>query len=179
MGGGHNHTCTYGERGRGDPWVLGQVIYSVHPFPHFNNLSLCKPHKRDHSLHLQACTSSFSEPLAHLPQPLHVPSHLLVSLPSYSLLCAVGRCLADLARHSGAFWHQPAHGEVRRMMEGAFGMAKWERDLTSIKWRITSAFVLRHTHTQIMRSNGSDQQPISPLRPPDKGWNLVAHYIST
>lgn len=58
------------------------------------------------------------------------------------------------------------------MMEGAFGTAERKRDLTSIKRPITSAFVL--THTQIMRSNSSGQQPIAPLRP----TTILLHIIS-
>lgn len=114
---------------------------------------------------------SFSKPLAHLSQPLHIPSHLLLlPLSLYSLLCALGRCQADLTPLSWAFGHQLAHGEVRRMGYNWHGEA-WKRfDLNQMADHIR--FVL--SPTQIMTANSSDPQAFSPSQPADKEQNLAA-----
>lgn len=86
VGGGRNHTHTHTSTRREGQWPRG--LRSTHllsaSVPHFNNLSLCKLYKE-----ITACTLSASKPLAHLSQPLHIPTHLLLlSIPLYSPLCA-------------------------------------------------------------------------------------------
>lgn len=108
VGGGGAHT--HPAEGRGsDPGVLGQLIYSLASVPHFNKLSLCKLYKE-----ITACAfiPAPSKPLAHLSQPLHIPSHLL--LLSMSLYSALGATLT---------WHlSPELSDTRRPVERSGGL---------------------------------------------------------
>ncbi len=110
-GGGRNHAHIH-EEGGGDPGVLGQLIYSLHPFLILISCPLRKLHKE-----ITACVfiprpfflKAISSPVTTTPYPL------LLSISLYSLLCALWCCHADLTPLSWAFGHQPACGEVRRM----------------------------------------------------------------
>lgn len=63
--------------------------------PHFNKFPSVSCIKRSQPAPTSPCPF-FSKPLAHLSQPLHIPSHLLfLSLSLYSPLCALGCWRAD------------------------------------------------------------------------------------
>lgn len=110
-----SHTHIH-KKGGGDLGVLGQLIYSLHPFLILISCPSVSCIKRSQPAPSSPSALSFSKPLAHLSQPLHIPSHLpLLSTSLYSLLAALGRCHADLTPLSWAFGHQPARGGVRRM----------------------------------------------------------------
>lgn len=98
------------KKGRGsDLGVLGQLIYSLHPFliliscPSVSCMKRSQPAPSSpRPLFLKAISS----PVTTTPYPLSSPPPLCI--PLFSALCS-----ADLTPLLWAFWHQPARGEVR------------------------------------------------------------------
>lgn len=136
---------------------------------HFNKLSLCKLYKE-----ITACALSFSKPLAHLSQPLHILSHLLLlTISLCSLLCAGGCWHADLTPLSWAFRHQSAHRRGRD--DGVLSAWRSAKEI----WPQSNS--LSHLLCALTHSNNDSKQlkpagHLSSTLPPDKEWNLVAHY---
>lgn len=159
------------ERGH-DLRVLGQLIYSVHPFLTLIRFPSVSCIKRSQPVPSSLCPF-FSKPLAHLSQPLHIASHLLfLPVSLYSLLCALGHCYTDLTPLS---WDATAACLGRGQEDGVLLAQRGTKEIwPQSNGQPHALCVLTHSDNESKSSDQPSQQADKPCRvKPCYWWNCV------